>query len=136
MPSMTDSSNQVASFSARGNGGIGTEGISGRFKPDVVAPGTFVVSTRSGQFNDPAGSDSFYGDVFPNETIARRSTNFYQITVPPEGVRLYIIVSTNFVSPDPFPELFIHARQGSAPTSALMASRSAVHSITATTRRR
>ena len=31
----------------RGNVGIGTEGAFGRFKPDVVAPGTFVVSTRS-----------------------------------------------------------------------------------------
>jgi len=43
----TDSSNEVASFSSRGNVGIGIEGQFGRFKPDVVAPGTFVVSTRS-----------------------------------------------------------------------------------------
>lgn len=43
----TDSSFQVANFSSRGNVGINVEGVSGRFKPDVVAPGTFVVSTRS-----------------------------------------------------------------------------------------
>ena len=43
---MTDSSNQVADFSSRGNVGIGAEGQFGRFKPDVVASGTFVVSTR------------------------------------------------------------------------------------------
>ncbi|HXT39183.1 MAG TPA: S8 family serine peptidase, partial [Candidatus Angelobacter sp.] len=43
----TDSDNQVAAFSSRGNVGIGTEGDFGRFKPDVVAPGTFVVSTLS-----------------------------------------------------------------------------------------
>src|SRR4029077_10262627 len=36
---LTDSSNQVASFSARGNVGVGREGVSVRFKPDVVAPG-------------------------------------------------------------------------------------------------
>jgi len=47
---MTDSSFQVAGFSSRGNVGIGTEGTSGRFKPDVVAPGTFVISTRSEQW--------------------------------------------------------------------------------------
>ena len=44
----TDSDDEVAAFSARGNVGIGTEGEFGRFKPDVVAPGTFVVSTRVG----------------------------------------------------------------------------------------
>jgi subtilisin-like proprotein convertase family protein len=44
---LTDSTNQVAAFSSRGNVGIGLEGRYGRFKPDVVAPGTFVVSARS-----------------------------------------------------------------------------------------
>ena len=48
---MTDSSNQVAAFSSRGNVGLGIEGEAGRFKPDVVAPGTFIVSTRSGQWD-------------------------------------------------------------------------------------
>lgn len=51
---LTDSSNQVASFSSRGNVGIGVEGEFGRFKPDVVAPGTFLVSTRSGQWDAQA----------------------------------------------------------------------------------
>jgi subtilisin-like proprotein convertase family protein len=45
--SATDSSSQVASYSSRGNVGIGIEGDFGRFKPDVVAPGTMVVSARS-----------------------------------------------------------------------------------------
>ena len=44
---VTDSLNEVASFSSRGNVGIGREGDFGRFKPDVVAPGTFVISARS-----------------------------------------------------------------------------------------
>jgi subtilisin-like proprotein convertase family protein len=50
----TDSSNQVAGFSSRGNVGLGIEGPSGRFKPDVVAPGTFLVSTRSTTWDQAA----------------------------------------------------------------------------------
>jgi hypothetical protein len=53
----TDSDNQVASFSSRGNVGIGLEGDFGRFKPDVVAPGSFVISTRAKGWADPV---SFY----------------------------------------------------------------------------
>lgn len=54
----TDSNNEIASFSSRGNVGIGTEGEFGRFKPDVVAPGTFIVSTRSANMAvDPAFPD-------------------------------------------------------------------------------
>ena len=45
--SLSDSEDEVAAFSGRGNVGIGTEGPFGRFKPDVIAPGTFVISTRS-----------------------------------------------------------------------------------------
>lgn len=49
--SSTDSANQVASFSGRGNVGVGLESDFGRFKPDVVAPGTFLVSARSKAWN-------------------------------------------------------------------------------------
>ncbi len=51
---LTDTNNDVAAFSSRGNVGIGTEGDFGRFKPDVVAPGTFVISARSAQWNQGA----------------------------------------------------------------------------------
>ncbi len=44
---LTDSSDQIASYSSRGNVGIGTEGPNGRFKPDVVAPGSFLISARA-----------------------------------------------------------------------------------------
>lgn len=55
---LSDSSNQVASFSGRGNVGVGVEGAYGRFKPDLVAPGTFVVSTRPpGYTNYAAGTN-------------------------------------------------------------------------------
>jgi subtilisin-like proprotein convertase family protein len=49
---VTDSSRQVASFSSRGNVDPGLEGLFGRFKPDVVAPGTFTISTRSAQYTN------------------------------------------------------------------------------------
>lgn len=73
----TDSSNQVAAFSSRGNVGPGIEGASGRFKPDVVAPGTFVVSTRSSQWDQAAyyaqtnsflssSQDANYSEVLSN----------------------------------------------------------------------
>ena len=52
--SLTDSSNQVASYSSRGNVAPGIEGATGRFKPDIVAPGTFVISARSTTWNQAA----------------------------------------------------------------------------------
>lgn len=59
----TDSDNQVASFSSRGNVGILSEGPYGRFKPDLVAPGTFIFSARSKDWNltndfNPKASES------------------------------------------------------------------------------
>lgn len=59
---VTDSDDQVASFSSRGNVGVGLESEFGRFKPDVVAPGAFLVSTRSTQWDTKA----YY---FPTNTI-------------------------------------------------------------------
>ena len=47
----TYTSYRIAGFSSRGNVGIGIEGTFGRFKPDVVAPGTFIVSTRSSEWD-------------------------------------------------------------------------------------
>jgi subtilisin-like proprotein convertase family protein len=51
---LTSASNQIAGFSSRGNVGLGVEADFGRFKPDLVAPGTFVVSARSGQWDQAA----------------------------------------------------------------------------------
>lgn len=66
---LTDTDYQVASFSSRGNVGIGVEGEFGRFKPDVVAPGTFTVSARSALWELPfePGSDD---DLFWQELEA------------------------------------------------------------------
>ncbi len=58
---LTDTNNQVAAFSSRGNVGVGIEGEFGRLKPDVVAPGAFVVSARSTQWNQLAYYSSTNG---------------------------------------------------------------------------
>jgi subtilisin-like proprotein convertase family protein len=51
---LTYTDNVVAPFSSRGNVGVGVEGEFGRFKPDVVMPGTCVVAARSAQWNPAA----------------------------------------------------------------------------------
>ena len=73
----TDSDNQVASFSSRGNVGIQVEGEFGRFKPDLVAPGTFVVSTTRKEawdqktYYSPTNfhRNTFVDTVRPNEVL-------------------------------------------------------------------
>ena len=63
----TDTAHQVAGFSSRGNVGVEIEGSSGRFKPDVVAPGTFILSARSSRWRieDQYPADPFTGE-FPD----------------------------------------------------------------------
>ena len=74
--------------SARGNVGIGTEGDFGRFKPDVVAPGSFVVSARSAQWD----TNAYYNltNVTFNESdgqvVDPNTLNYYPITVPANAV--------------------------------------------------
>lgn len=57
----SDGPNQVADFSSRGNVGIGIEGPFGRRKPDLVAPGDYVVSLRASTFNNLMQSDTNLG---------------------------------------------------------------------------
>jgi subtilisin-like proprotein convertase family protein len=109
----TSTSSRIAALSSRGNVGIGIEGTYGRFKPDVVAPGTFVVSTRSAQWNitnyffiNPTNHtvntfsniivqpDAFLAKVFP--------------VIPPNTVGADIYVNGNADSPVPFPDLTIY----------------------------
>ena len=71
---LSDSSNQVAAYSARGNVGIGVEGNFGRFKPDVVAPGTFVVSARSTQWDQ-----SSYSSQSNNAIVPSPDANYFQV---------------------------------------------------------
>jgi subtilisin family serine protease/subtilisin-like proprotein convertase family protein len=80
---MTDSSSQVAWFSSRGNVGVNVEGDFGRFKPDVIAPGVFVVSTRSAQWD----KGSYYNptNVHINsfiDEVAGNGLHGYPIALP------------------------------------------------------
>jgi subtilisin-like proprotein convertase family protein len=108
----TTTSYRVASFSSRGNVGIGTEGTFGRFKPDVVAPGTFVVSTRSSQWDV---ADYFYQnptnyDIQDLSVVVQGdSLGAGQFPlVPTNAVGVSIQVAANSQSPTPFPNLPIY----------------------------
>jgi len=112
---MTDSSNQVASFSSRGNVGIGIEGDTGRFKPDVVAPGVFVVSTRSQQWDTNAyfNPTNYTYNTFQNQTVETNTLNNYDIFVPNNCVQLIIAVTP--ITPQV--DLPIYVRQSDIPTT-------------------
>jgi len=109
----TDTSFQVAGFSSRGNVGIGTEGTLGRFKPDVVAPGTFVISTRSQKmdlgnyyYQNPTNDDTQEYDnivVDPGQIWANSFP-----TIPDGAVGVSVQVQANADSPTPFPNLPIY----------------------------
>jgi subtilisin-like proprotein convertase family protein len=70
--SASDSSNQVCAFSSRGNVGIGLEGPFGRFKPDLVAPGSFIVSTRSAQWVES-------GSLATDNALTNYDANYSQV---------------------------------------------------------
>lgn len=121
----TDSDRQVAPYSARGNVGPGLEGEAGRFKPDVVAPGTFVISTRSGQWD----TNAYYGPRV--ETVTRRFENLQLSDCPTcnrcfsnvvfvfdNATNLVIEAVPNVNSPVPFPDLAIYVAPGDWPTDA------------------
>ncbi|HEV2330405.1 MAG TPA: S8 family serine peptidase [Verrucomicrobiae bacterium] len=103
---LTDDSNSVVGFSSDGNTGIGTEGTFGRFKPDVAAPGTFVVSTRSEQwdtnaFYHPTNNFHYdFPDLIPSNSV---SVNPFQFFVPSNAVFVIFYVVTNQSSPPVLP---------------------------------
>jgi choice-of-anchor C domain-containing protein len=118
----TDSASQVAWDSSRGNVGIGTEGSFGRFKPDVVSPGNFVVSTRSSQWatNTYYNQTNVLGTDYPFQLVDTNGSGlvYYNVAIPPNAVGVTISISPNRLSPNPFPtNLPIYARQASFPTT-------------------
>ena len=115
----TDSSSQVAWSSSRGNVGIGTEGTFGRFKPDVVAPGAFVVSTRSSQWNTNVyyNPTNDIGTVYRNQTLTTNALDYFNVTVPANAVAVLINVIQNH-STTTFPtNLPIYVLQSGLPTT-------------------
>ena len=113
----TDSSTEVAAFSSRGNVGVGVEGEGGRFKPDVVAPGTFIVSTRSKHWENPENDQEV--------TFARReglSVNPGELIpnaffVPMEAVEMRVRIRPNADAPLALPDLPIYVALGRFPTA-------------------
>ncbi|HWI58820.1 MAG TPA: S8 family serine peptidase, partial [Bacillota bacterium] len=90
----TDSTNQVAGFSRRGNVGVEIEGDSGRFKPDVVAPGAFVISTRSSMWDE----DNYYNPTNYHfnsfsDVVNPGELRPFAIYVPENSVQLIIRAS-------------------------------------------
>lgn len=113
----TDSDKQVADYSSRGNVGVGTEGDFGRFKPDVVAPGTFVVSTRSSQWDTNAyfNPTNISTIVYRSQLVTTNLLNYYSVSVPPNAVAVSLVITPNRFS-IPFPtNLFIYVQQSGFP---------------------
>ncbi len=111
---MTSSDNQVAAFSGRGNTGIGMEGDFGRFKPDLVAPGTFVISTRSTEWDEAAyyNPTNHHLNTIPDQVVQTNALSAYSLFVPQNAVAVYINVFPNADSPSPFPDLPIFVKWG------------------------
>jgi subtilisin-like proprotein convertase family protein len=121
----TDSTNQVASFSSRGNAGVGIEGDFGRFKPDLVAPSTFLISTRSGQWDE----NSYYSQhehlTGPELFLPPRSlfAALFDLPANPTGVNIRLVKRESPspqdpVSPALFPDLPIFVSSSHQPLPA------------------
>ena len=113
----TDSTNQVADLSGRGNVGQGIEGGAGRFKPDVVAPGMFTISTKSGQWNQQEyyNPSNYVYDTQYNQSVEAGGLAAYSLFVPPDAVGATITVVSNEYSLSPFPGLPIYVKVGDNP---------------------
>ena len=116
----TDTGSQVANYSSRGNVGVLTEGTYGRFKPDVVAPGSFVVSTRSQQWDELAyynPTNTSFNEL-DNEFLFTNAINYYKLAVPINAVGVRIQIVTNKFSPVPFPNLALFVSLNNFPDPA------------------
>ncbi len=111
----TDSQDQVAAFSSRGNVGIGVEGDFGRVKPDVVAPGVFLVSGRSPDWDEAAyyNPTSYIGNTLEGQVVQPDSLQRDSVYVPGNAVGL--IVKVWGQAPDV--DLPIYVRENDFPTS-------------------
>ncbi|MGD0413265.1 MAG: S8 family serine peptidase, partial [Verrucomicrobiota bacterium] len=98
----TEASNVVADFSSAGNVADGLDS-GGRFKPDVVAPGVFTVSTRAAGFMDPTEQQVVNYNDFPGQSVSPGQSNVFAVTIMGGTTNLIIQVLPNELSPVPFP---------------------------------
>jgi subtilisin-like proprotein convertase family protein len=114
----TIDSNNVPGFSSIGNVGVGTEGTFGRYKPDVIAPGTFVVSCRSSEwdtaayFNPTNNEISEFPDFVPTNSVSVAPFNFF---VPSNAVEVIIETIPNIGSPPVLPTIPIYLSTNNSP---------------------
>ncbi len=115
----TDTADEVAAYSSRGNVGIGVEGLFGRYKPDVVAPGSWVISARSQQWDQEEyyNPTNYYDSLFENLQVKPGKLRNYSIYIPANAVRFWIDLLQADDSPSPFPDLPIFVRQDATPTT-------------------
>ncbi len=101
----TDTGYQVAFYSSRGNVGVGIEGANGRLKPDVAAPGSFVVSTRSAQWATNAyyNPTNYDDNTYTGQSVGVNGINYYSLFVPQNAVSVTVQIQQNNSSPNPFP---------------------------------
>jgi subtilisin family serine protease/subtilisin-like proprotein convertase family protein len=111
----TDSDDQVASYSGRGNVGVGTEGDNGRFKPDVVAPGSYLVSTRATDWLMDTNPPKAMNNQFYNQESVPGLLNNYSIYVPDNAARLILQLTPSVGFSNAFPEMPIYVRHGDFP---------------------
>ena len=74
----SDTDTEVADYSSRGNVSVGIEGDFGRFKPDVVAPGSQILSARSSQWSLGAEYDTNSVQYALFEDLNRPVEPFYR----------------------------------------------------------
>jgi subtilisin-like proprotein convertase family protein/sugar lactone lactonase YvrE len=114
----TIDSNNVPGFSSIGNVGVGTEGTFGRYKPDVVAPGTFVVSCRSSEWDttnyyNPIGDEhSEFPDFIRTNSVSVAPFNFF---VPSNCFLVIFRTATNIGSPPVLPVMPIYLSTNNSP---------------------
>ncbi len=113
----TDSATQVADFSSRGNVGIGIEGDFGRFKPDVLAPGSFTISTSPTNWTTPEQFLDVQANTISNQTAINGELVPYTLLARQGVAEIEINVLPNAASPDSLPRMPIYARFGAIATT-------------------
>jgi len=113
---MTDSDNEVAGFSSVGNIGRRREGDHGRFKPDVVAPGVFTVSTRSSKWVQPTNLFSTETLLIPLVSLRPGESDTFSAFVPKHGYSLEVRTEPNQLTRGPgVPPINIYIQASTPP---------------------